>query len=160
MCNLPVKDTLLDTYSNSSLLTSEKSTTFQQRTKWLGPRVSFIRMMHHVLSLSPFPQAMNFKELTGLSRSHVVEDFAVQLQRHITIQEREEEGHLVSVPLADLKECMHLLASGVLAREKECYQLYASYYEALLRSQYNQLYQKNRVSKSEIVDHNVWSKRP
>ena len=69
---------------------------------------------------------MNFKELTGLSRSHVVEDFAVELQRHVTIREREEEGgegHLVSIPLDDLKECLHLLSSGVLAREKECYQL-------------------------------------
>ncbi len=28
---------------------------------------------------------------------------------------------------------------------------YASYYEALLRSQYNQLYQKNRVSTHHLV---------
>ena len=68
---------------------------------------------------------MNFKELTGLSRSHVVEDFAAELQRHMTMHEREEEGAgpVVSVSMEHLKECMHLLSSGVLAREKECYQL-------------------------------------
>ena len=69
---------------------------------------------------------MNFKELTGLSRSHVVEDFATELQCHMTVWEQEDqegEGPSVSIPMEHLKECLHLLSSGVLAREKECYQL-------------------------------------
>ena len=69
---------------------------------------------------------MNFKDLTGVSRSHVVEEFVCKLQSYMSMEERGEEGvsqPVVTVPLADLKECVHVLSSGVLAREKECYQL-------------------------------------
>ena len=30
---------------------------------------------------------------------------------------------MVNISVEDLKECLHVLSSGVLAREKECYQL-------------------------------------
>ncbi len=70
-------------------------------------------------------QALNFKDLTGVSRSHVVEDFVAVLQPSMTMQKKsqEEGGFIVCIPVAHLKEAVHTLSSGVLAREKECYQL-------------------------------------
>ena len=68
-------------------------------------------------------QAMNFKELTGISRSHVVEDFATMLQYHMKVEQGKEGEGVVSISMKDLKDCLHALSSGVLAREKECYQL-------------------------------------
>ena len=49
-----------------------------------------------------------------------------KLQPLLSIEERVEEGGtrtMVTVPLAELKEYVHELSSGLLAREKECYQL-------------------------------------
>ena len=80
----------------------------------------------------------------GLPRSHVVEDFTTKFQSHMTLMEEDQEqmegaempegeglgqesrelsANMVCISMDDLKECVLLLSSGVLAREKECYQL-------------------------------------
>ena len=75
---------------------------------------------------------MNFKELTGLARSHVVEDFANMLEAQrvdpgdkVGVVEKVSgaEQLVFAITEDDLKECLASLSSGVLAREKECYQL-------------------------------------
>ena len=72
---------------------------------------------------------MSFKELTGLARSHVVGDLVSMLEsRQISSEGAGSKLGGASEPvftitMDDLKECLSALSSGVLAREKECYQL-------------------------------------
>ena len=72
-------------------------------------------------------------ELTGLSRSHVVDNFLLMLQSHMTVVSVEvevgEDGaevggeEWITIPVAGLKDSLHTLSCEVLAREKECYHL-------------------------------------
>ena len=75
-----------------------------------------------------------------------MDDFLLELQKQLT-----EAGDVFTVPKAHLATCLSHLSSGVLAREKECYDMYASYYEAILKSQYHQIYLKNQE-----VEHYQW----
>eukprot|EP00731_Ephydatia_muelleri_P000295 Em0001g295a len=86
------------------------------------------------------------KDIVGLPRPHIVEDFLLELKKQLT-----EAGDTFTVPKAHLATCLSHMSSGVLAREKECYEMYASYYEAILKGQYHQIYLKNQE-----VEHYQW----
>ncbi|XP_065909526.1 uncharacterized protein [Dysidea avara] len=79
------------------------------------------------------------KELTGFFRPKVMESFTSDLQSNM-----KDKGHSWEISKRDLSSSLEYLTALMLAREKETYQMYASYYEAILRGQYHHLYLKEQ----------------
>lgn len=79
------------------------------------------------------------KELTGFARPKITESFVSHLQSVI-----QDNGESWEISKKNLNSSIDYLTQLILAREKETYQMYASYYEAILRGQYHNLYLKEQ----------------
>ncbi|XP_064633719.1 uncharacterized protein LOC135491668 [Lineus longissimus] len=83
------------------------------------------------------------KESYTINKPHIAEDFKDLLMAEV---QEEEDGTLVFTK-KHLNTCLQQLARDVMERERHNYESYAMYYENLLRSQHQLLYQKEQEVK-------------
>ncbi|XP_019855372.1 PREDICTED: uncharacterized protein LOC100639594 [Amphimedon queenslandica] len=87
----------------------------------------------------------SMKDITGIPSPQIVDSFLQSLQDGGMIT----KPSLVEIPAAHFDKCICQLQSAVLAREKESYLLYASFYESIIQGLYYQLHLKNQEVESQ-----------
>jgi hypothetical protein len=88
----------------------------------------------------------SMKDIPGVPQPHMIDDFLSDLLQ----QNMSKSDYMIEISLEHLNKCISQLRCDVLAREKECYKIYAGFYESSLQSLYHQLYLKNQELETYI----------